>query len=351
MRALEALYEAQKIAFGPFVFQTVVTLLDLKVLETIEKERKNGITIEELSTRLGISVYGLTVLVEMAEAANVLERNELGHLALTRVGFAFLSDRMTQVNLHFANKVCYKGMFDLTEAIKDGTPAGLKTLGSWPTVYEGLSSLPDDVKKAWFDFDHFYSDNAFSDALNIIFQKDPHRIFDIGGNTGKWAIACAKHSPEVSVTILDLPKQIGLAKDNINMLPGVRDRVQYFAIDMLDQTSEIPAGADVYWMSQFLDCFGEQEIENILLKVRKNISKNADVYIMETFIDDQQFPAASFSLIATSLYFTTIANGNSKMYSKSVMKYIINKAGFDTVNEYRPGSPGYHTILHCKPKP
>jgi hypothetical protein len=71
---------------------------------------------------------------------------------------------------------------------------------------------------------------------------------------------------------------------------------------------------------------------------------------METFIDDQKFDAASYSLIATSLYFTAIANGNSKMYSKSVFKYIIDKAGFQTVNEYPSVGTGYHTILHCKLK-
>ena len=35
MRTLEDLYEAQKNAFSPFVFQTVATLLDLNVLEVI----------------------------------------------------------------------------------------------------------------------------------------------------------------------------------------------------------------------------------------------------------------------------------------------------------------------------
>jgi hypothetical protein len=119
---------------------------------------------------------------------------------------------------------------------------------------------------------------------------------------------------------------------------------------MLDPNSEIPGGADVYWMSQFLDCFSEAEIEAILLKIKKNASKDSRVYIMETFIDNQPFPAATFSLVATSLYFTVIANGNSKMYTSTAMKYIIDKAGFECVKEHHLHQNSFHTILEIKLK-
>jgi hypothetical protein len=350
MKSLEALHEAQKIAFSPFVFQTAATLLDLNVLDTIEANRINKLTISELADKVEVSKYGLTVLLEMAIAAGMVSSDAAGKLELTKVGYFVLTDKMTKVNLNFTQDVCYLGLFNLTDAIKNGKPEGLKMIGDWPTVYEGLSQLPEKIKKSWFDFDHFYSDNAFSEALEIIFKNNPAQIFDIGGNTGKWAIASAKHNKEVKVKILDLPGQINLAQQNINTIDAIKGRISYLPIDMLDPSSQIPGGTDVYWMSQFLDCFSEQEIENILLKIKKNCAVNSDIYIMETFIDDQKFQAASYSLIATSLYFTAIANGNSKMYSKSVFKYIIDKAGFETVNEYPSVGTGYHTILHCKLK-
>lgn len=103
-------------------------------------------------------------------------------------------------------------------------------------------------------------------------------------------------------------------------------------------------------MSQFLDCFSEAEIEAILLKIKETAKPDAKVYIMETFIDNQRFPAAEFSLIATSLYFTVMANGNSKMYSSSVFKYIIDKAGFECVGEHNLHADSFHTILELKLK-
>jgi hypothetical protein len=349
MKAINALYEAQKIAFGPFVFQTAYTMLELGILEAMHQS-KEGLTIKELSAETNLSNYGVLVLVEMAEVSGIVEKQHSDKYILTKLGYFLLRDEMTRVNLYFTQHVCYKGLFDLKEAIVTGKPAGLKYLGDWKTVYEGLSSLPEPIKKAWFEFDHHYSDNSFNDALQIIFKNAPKRIFDIGGNTGKWAIACTKHDPEVVVDIFDLQVQLNVAKQNIDQIEPIKNRVTYNPVDMLDASSEIPAGADVYWMSQFLDCFSEAEIEAILLKIKKNLSANASIFIMETFIDNQAFPAATHSLVATSLYFTVIANGNSKMYSSSAMKYIIEKAGLECVNEYHLHSNSFHTILEVKLK-
>lgn len=347
MRAIEALYEAQKVAFSPFVFQTVYTLYELGIFEAIHSKAE-GLSIEEIAQQTEVSEYGVKVLVEMAHASDILLLNEFGNYSLSKVGYFLMRDEMTRVNMMFTQDVCYKGLFNLKESIQEGKPEGLKVFGDWKTVYEGLSQLPDDVKKAWFEFDHFYSDNSFDEALKIIFKHQPKRIFDIGGNTGKWAVATTKYDADVRVSIFDLPGQLKVAKQNIDAIPEISQRVDYNQIDLLDPHSEIPEGADVYWMSQFLDCFSESEIESILVKIRKNAKPDATIYIMETFIDDQRYPAATFSLVATSLYFTAIANGNSKMYSSSVMKYIIEKAGFVCVGQHHLHADSFHTILEVK---
>ena len=49
-KAIEALEEAQKIAFAPFVFQTVISLRKLGVLDYLfENGSDTGATIEDLS--------------------------------------------------------------------------------------------------------------------------------------------------------------------------------------------------------------------------------------------------------------------------------------------------------------
>ena len=50
MKALNSLYEAQKIAFSPFVFQTVYTMSSLGIMDELYEERE-GLTIEEIAKR------------------------------------------------------------------------------------------------------------------------------------------------------------------------------------------------------------------------------------------------------------------------------------------------------------
>ncbi|NJN27000.1 MAG: methyltransferase domain-containing protein [Cyclobacteriaceae bacterium] len=343
---LEAKFEAQKLAFGPIYFQAVISMKELGILPLIGKHRM-GIDVEHIASTLGINPYGVGVLVEAALNAGVLELIEDNKYKLTKVGVMLNSDELTRVNLNFVNDVCYDAAKYTTDSIRKSKPEGLKVFGPWATVYEGLSQLPDKIKKSWFEFDHYYSDDAFKSALEIVFEENPKTLFDIGGNTGKWSIACCKYNQAVQVKILDLPGQIAVAKKNVED-EGLIGRVDFHEINLLDTGQKIPAGADAVWMSQFLDCFSESEITNILKNVHQAVTPEASVYILETFIDNQKYPAAAYSLTATSLYFTTVANGNSKMYSEAKMLELARNAGFELEVSYPLIGHSYHTVLKLR---
>ena len=102
-------------------------------------------------------------------------------------------------------------------------------------------------------------------------------------------------------------------------------------------------------MSQFLDCFSEEEVTSILTRAAKTMSKNTKLYIMETLWDRQRFETASYCLAQISLYFTAMANGNSKMYYSGDMVRCIENAGLqvDTIHD---GIGLGHSILVCKLK-
>jgi hypothetical protein len=90
---------------------------------------------------------------------------------------------------------------------------------------------------------------------------------------------------------------------------------------------------DAIWMSQFLDCFSEKEIISILKRCLSALSGKGRVYILEPFWDRQRFETASFCLQQTSLYFTSMANGNSQMYHSGTFLECVNQAGFEVEKE------------------
>ena len=208
IKAIDAIQEAQKIAFAPFVFQAMVSLRKLGVFELIfENRKKGGITIKAMADNLEISEYGIGVLLEIAESSDIVTTNEIGQFLLTTTGYFLAFNETVNVNINFTNEVCYKGLFHLDESIKSGKPEGLKELGNWKTIYEGLSQLSPLQKKSWFEFDHHYSDDIFNEALKIVFKKERKSIMDIGANTGKFTIQCCKKNDTVTVsyTHLTLP--------------------------------------------------------------------------------------------------------------------------------------------------
>ena len=348
MRAIDALQEAQKIAFAPFVFQATVSLRNLGIFDFIfEKRDQGGAAIEEIAKALNLSTYGIGVLLEIAESSDIVSKDDQNKYELTKIGYFLSYNSTASANINFTQDVCYKGLFHLEEAIKTGKPAGLKELGDWPTIYEGLSQLKPEIQKAWFDFDHHYSDDIFDEALDLVIETKPKTIFDIGGNTGKFAIQCCKRDEQVAIRIVDLPGQLKKALANAKN-NGFENRVTGQEIDWLSNSPKIPTGADLIWMCQFLDCFSEDEILKILTTCAASMDENTEMRITETFTDRQKFDNAKFILEATSLYFTVMANGNSKMYSSEVLMRLIDKAGLRITDDISLGE--YHTMLVCKKK-
>lgn len=343
--ALQAKFDAQKIAFGPIVFQAAMAMRDLGILELVFKHRDRGIAPQEIAEQLDISLYGVKVLLEAGLGSGIVAAND-GRYTLTKTGYFLLKDELTRVNMNFVNDICYQGMFHLKESIEKQYPAGLRTLSDTATIYPALSTLPPKAQSSWFEFDQFYSDVAFPEVLPVIFEKKPRHILDIGGNTGKWAIKCAQYDKDVQITIVDLPGQLEKAAVNIRE-HKLQDRIKLHACDLLAKNPVLPANADIVWMSQFLDCFSPEQIVDILQSVKRLMNSETAVYILELFWDSQRFEAASFSLQNTSLYFTCLANGNSKIYPAAEFIQCINQAGL-RITRQMDNIGISHTLLECR---
>jgi ubiquinone/menaquinone biosynthesis C-methylase UbiE len=344
-KAIEARETAQWIAFGPVIFQVAKALRNFGILEIIEESGDAGLTLEEIAAQKKLSVYGVRVLLESGLSMGLVIINDHKY-TITKTGHFILHDPLTIVNMDFVNDVCYKGLFHLEESIETGKAAGMKELGNWPTIYEGVSQLPEKIQKSWFSFDHYFSDDAFPKVLPHVYKNNIKNLLEIGGNTGKWAIASAKYNPDVHITIMDLPGPLKVAKEKIAQLE-LSDRISFKTVNVLDEKQSFPKGHDAIWMSQFLDCFSEDEIVSILKRCYDALDENGFVFILEPFWDRQKFEIAAFCLHQTSIYFTALANGNSQMYSAETFLPCITKAGFEIV-EQKDNIGLSQTLLKCK---
>ena len=342
--AFQAISEAQKLAFSPIAFQASVALVRLGILQGVADTGEQGTRADKLAERLGLESYGVTVLLDMGLSIGLVWQDG-DRYVLDKIGHFLLDDSMTRVNLSFVADVCYKAMDRLQDSVKRGSPCGLEQFGKWMTLYPGLTQLPEPARTSWFSFDQFYSAAAFGAALPVVFKARPRHIADFGGNTGAWARACAAHDPEVRVTIVDLPEQLRAAEHELRESP-YRDRIAFWAADVLDARQALPTEADAIWMSQFLDCFSEHQIEGILLRAGEALPAHGSLFVLELLWDRQRHDAAAYSVNATSLYFTCIANGVSRMYSSTALRRMLLGTGFEIEAQHDNLGLG-HSLFHC----
>jgi hypothetical protein len=74
---------------------------------------------------------------------------------------------------------------------------------------------------------------------------------------------------------------------------------------------------------------------------------DASWFVMETLCNRQRFAAASYSVNATPLYFTCIANGVSRMFRSDDLLRLVRQAGLTVIAEHDHIGRG-HTLLHCR---
>lgn len=352
IKAVDARFEAQKIAFAPIVFQVSKCMVDFNILKTIEDSGDMGITAKDILKKVDLSEYALSVLLELSlglSLIKIVKNSNPNKYVLGKIGFFLLNDKLTRVNVNFVNDICYKGMFYLNDSLINSKPEGLKVFGDYETIYSGLSSISDNDRKSWIDFDNYYSDRCYESSLPIIFDKNIKTIMDIGTNTAKFSLSALKYNENVKCLLIDLDGQIKLAKKNVED-NGFQNRVEYFPMNILDEKTSLPLNCDVIWMSQFLDCFSIENIKLIMNKVKKCADKETDIFILEPLWDKQKYISSAFSIQATSLYFTAIANGNSKMYPYMLLADTIEKEGFKLIKEYHNIGDTYHSLLNFRLK-
>lgn len=316
---------------------------NLGVLAAVHASKSDGATALEVAGKASVSKYAARVLLEGCLALELVALDG-GRYRITDAGRLWLFDRMTIVNANFVQDICYAGAARLEDSLRTGKAAGLAHFGTWSSIYEGLTELPAAAQQSWLEFDHFYSDGTFPLVFPRVFARRPRTLLDVGGNTGKWAVHCLGNDPEVQLTVLDHPGQLERLRRNV-AAAGHEARLRTVAMDLTDHSLPFPTGFDVVWMSQFLDCFGEDDIAQLLARGKAALAPGGRLYVMEAFWDRQPNDVGELCLQGTSLYFSCMANGAGRMYHSADLLELIAKVGLRVEADEELGL--CHTLLTC----
>jgi precorrin-6B methylase 2 len=180
-------------------------------------------------------------------------------------------------------------------------------MSSWSRLDSSVISGKPDMERIFLASDEEVRENFEMGMFNLAMQISPllvpqidlggrHRLLDLGGGPGTYAIHFCMHNPQLSAVVYDVPTTRPFAEQTIARF-GLTDRIGFVAGDFMKD--EIEGPYDVAWLSHILHGAGPEGSAVILEKAVAALEKGGLIMVQEFILDDNHcsplFPAL-FSL-------------------------------------------------------
>lgn len=183
-----------------------------------------------------------------------------------------------------------------------------------------VTGSPRDIDPArWVDYHEEADENWVSEFIwgmedvahdlvpLVLAQLDLSRVthvLDLGGGPGTYAIAFAKHYPQIRATVFDLPRPIAIAQENIHR-HGVADRVMTMAGNFLKD--DIGRDYDFIWMSNILHSHSDNQCQFLLQKAADALLPGGWLAVQDFFLNDDGYTPLAAALFGVHMLAVTAA--------------------------------------------
>lgn len=284
---------------------------------------------KDVAQKLGADKRGVEMLLNALAAMNLLKKNDVGY-SNTPLSSSFLVKDSPQfighIIMHHHHLV--DSWARLETAIISGKPVRAKV------------SHEDSEKRQSFLMGMFnIAMNLAPVIVPLVDLSNRHRLVDLGGGPGTWAINFCLHNPKLQATIYDLPTTRSFAEKTIAQF-NLSNRIDFKDIDYLEE--DIKEKYDVAWLSQILHGEGPKDCRNIINKAVSALNPGGMILIHEFILNDSMdgplFPAL-FSLNML------IGTPTGQSYSEKQLKDMLSEAGVGQLKRITFESPNDSGII------
>ncbi len=163
------------------------------------------------------------------------------------------------------------------------------------------------------------------EIIKSIGLDNVHKVLDLGGGPGTYAIEMAKKGLDVS--LFDLPETMKIARKVAKQAGLGKKSIKYMGGDFLQD--DIGKDYDLILISQILHMFSERINMDLIRKCRKALSKNGRIVIHEFFINEDRTSPVYSSLFAINMLVNT---SGGRTYSPGEISKWFRRAGFKKVS-------------------
>jgi L-tyrosine C(3)-methyltransferase len=315
------------IAFGHAAFQYLNAGCSLGVFSALRSNP--GLTRNELADRCGLSHQSARRMMFGMASLGLIEEHGAGFRNAASIEHLFeIGDWNVFADLvKFHGNIVYAGEMDFVQSLKAGSNIGLRRIpGNGPTLYHRLAKDPF-LQGVFYQYMHSWSAHAVPLLTRSFDFSQYRRLADMCGGDGINAIALATAFPSLErVTLVDLPGNSGLARDNIDAA-GLADRIRVMDADIL--SDEFPREHDCFVYIHALVIWSISVVTNVLKKTFDALPQGGAVVIFSSISSDDGKGPLMAAL--DTAYFVSIPAEGGMIHSWGDYENCLSLAGFSRI--------------------
>lgn len=235
-----------------------------------------------LAARTGLTTRAARISVDAMVALGFVERSA-DHYRNGDAVQTFLAGRSgpdLRPYLRLADEILYPTFESLAEALGSGPPR---------EAFE-LDEAKQQVLSAGIEAILAGPAAALGHVVDL---SDRRRLLDIGGGTGSWTIAVARHNPHLSATIIDLRTETASERATA---AGLSDRIDVLASDVL--SDDLPDGYDTFLLSNLVHYWSPETNIDLLHRIRRAAPAGALLMLADFWTDPTHTRPVEAALMA-----------------------------------------------------
>lgn len=272
---------------------------------------------EEVAQLRSSDPRATAMLLDALSAIGLLEKRDS-----TFVTTPFASNSLSKSNSGYLGHIIMHhhhlmpGWTKLDEVVMNGGPLG-----------EKISHRDDEAVRESFLMGMFNLATQLAPRVAQSLRLSGwHRILDLGGGPGTYAIHFCRANPELSAVVYDLPTTRAFAEKTIANF-DLSERISFTAGDY--HVDPLPGDFDAAWLSHILHSDGPEACVKLLRKAVGALKPGGVLMVQEFILDDSRNSSAFPALFSLNMLLGT-EHGQS--YSERELTDMMTSAGLSDVH-------------------
>lgn len=314
--------------------QVLSALVELDLLNRLAEGPQSP---AELARRAGMAEGRMAILLQAGAALGLLRRRRDGRFALARKGAAILGVPGLEAMIRH-HRAFYADMADPVALLRGEGETELARF--WPYVFGAAAEVEPEVARRYSDLMAQSQGLVAQDVLRMVSFKGARHLLDIGGGSGAFLAAVAARSPDLRLSLFDLPEVIPSARARLTQV-GLTARLTLVPGSF--RSDPLPEGADTISLIRVLYDHDDATVTALLAKVHAALPAGGRLVVAEPMAGGTRPERAGDVYFA----FYTMAMGTGRARSAARIAEMCRGAGFTDIRIPHSPRPFVTSALSC----